>query len=63
MAVTLVKVADRSARPVPCTYNTPCPSAGRTFTPLTMIAGKPVAKSTDTPDYSDGYGSTYAVGE
>lgn len=61
MAVSLRK----STRPTgtPCTYNTPCPSAGRTFTPLRTIAGKPVAKRTDTRDYSDGYGSTYAVGE
>ncbi len=62
MAVTLRKVTDRPTG-TPCLYNVPCPSAGRTYEPLTKIAGKPVAKITDTPDDSDGYGSTYAVGE
>lgn len=62
MAVTLRKPSDRKPG-TPCTFNTPCPSAGRVFAPLRTIAGKPVAKITDAPDYSDGYGGTYAPGE
>jgi hypothetical protein len=54
MAVTLVKLADNSPRPtVPCTFNTPCPSAGHVVT----------SNDHTTPDYSDGYGGTYAKGE
>lgn len=62
MAVTLRKVTDRLTG-TPCLYNVPCPSVGRTYTPLRTIAGKPVAKITDRLDYSDGYGTTYAKGE
>lgn len=62
MAVTLRKPSDRKPS-APCTFNTPCASAGRSFSPLRTIAGKPVAKVTDTRNVSDGYGGTYAVGE
>ena len=63
MAVTLRKSTDSRSPKITCTFNVPCPSAGRSYVPLTTIAGKPVAKITDAPDYSDGYGRTYAVGE
>lgn len=60
--VTLRKPSDRKPS-APCTFNTPCASAGRVVTPLRTIAGFPVAKLSDRPDYSDGYGGTYAAGE
>lgn len=62
-AVSLRKVTDDQPTKIVCTFNVPCPTAAHTFQPLTTIAGRPVAKVTDRPDYSDGYGSTYAVGE
>lgn len=61
-AVSLRKVTDQPHK-ITCTFNVPCPTAGRAYVPLRTIAGKPVAKITDTPDYSDRYGRTYAVGE
>lgn len=66
MSVTFRKLNVRRSDSVAsavCPVNVPCPSAAHTFTPITMIAGKPVAKITDRPDYSDGYGSDYSKGE